>query len=197
MSSFDTKGAMAGAGMGAMAGTMVMPGVGTAVGAGAGLLLGGFMGNDLSAQSDPYFGERGQTESRGLQGNTFRMANMAAQGRGPSAAQQMVEQNRAQNANRAIGMAKSMGGDPGLANRMASEQIQAGNAQASYQGAVLRAREQQEGMALAAQQANAMRGDDVQMAQMRKEADQANKENRAAFLGGMFDSAGSMMGALM
>jgi len=74
------------------------------------------------------------------------LGNWAMTGQGPSAAQDIIENNRAQNAATQIGAAKSMGGDPALANRNAANAIANGNAAATYQGTVLRAQEQQQAM---------------------------------------------------
>ncbi len=193
---FDTEGAATGAATGAVVGS-VFPGVGTAAGAIGGGLIGGFMGNSLSAQTSPYYGEGQANQAYAVQGDALGMMRAGAMGQGPSAAQQMVERNRSQNAAQAVGMAKSMGGDPGLANRNMTNQIARGNADASYQGALLRAQEQQAAQQAYLQGATAARGQGIELAGQRKNMAGQNASNRAGFLGGMLNMGGGLIGGFM
>jgi hypothetical protein len=195
---WDMEGAGTGAAGGALAGTMVMPGIGTAVGAGAGFLLGGMMGDSMSAQTDPYRFGKSQAEMRNAQGaNAQTLGQWAYTGQGPSNAQNIIDKNRADNAARMVGAAKSMpGGDTVLANRQAQEGIAQGQQAATLQGAMVATQEQQQAMQAYQAQLNQARQADVEMASKRLDIDQANKQNRAGFLSGMMNMGGSGGGLL-
>jgi hypothetical protein len=196
---WDWEGSGTGAAGGALAGTMVMPGIGTAVGAGAGFLLGGMMGDSMSAQTNPYAHGEAQREMRLAQGaNAQTLGRWANTGEGPSNAQAMIDKNRADNAARMVGAAKSMpGGDNVLANRQAMEGIAQGSQAATYQGAMIRNQEQMQAMMAYQNQMNQARQADVEMAKARLQVDQENKKNRAGFLSGMLNMGGGMTGGLM
>lgn len=195
---WDWEGSGTGAAGGAIAGTMVMPGIGTAVGAGGGFLLGGMMGDDLSAQTNPYRFSSDMAAARGDQSGTLATNQRWAEtGQGPSSAQALIDKNRADNAARSIGMAKSMpGGDTVLANRAAQQAIAEGNSSATFQGAIMRNQEQQQAMQNTIAQENARRQQDIAVYQQRQEAEQKNKENRAGMLSGLLGMGGSGGGLL-
>lgn len=201
-------GAALGASIGGTAGTMVMPGVGTVVGAGGGALIGGVVGgmggmgdimDNLQGVSDAGGWWAQQNDSRIRQERDMgTVRNWALTGQGPSAAQQLIAANRAQNAAQMIGAAKSMpGGNPALANQMAAEGIARGNAQATIGGAQIRSQEQQEQIRnlLAGEQAQRQTSLDAYKA--RQAVDANNQENRQGFLGGIMSSGGGMMGGLL
>lgn len=116
----------------------------------------------LTGQYDPAQVPNIQAEPRADQrGAEKTLGNWAMTGQGPSAAQDIIENNRAQNAATQIGAAKSMGGDPALANRNAANAIANGNAAATYQGTVLRAQEQQQAMQNYLDSLHATRAQDI------------------------------------
>lgn len=195
---WDWEGAGTGAAGGALAGTMVAPGIGTAIGGAGGFLLGGMMGEDLSAQSDPYRFTGLHAASRADQTGTIEAnKGWALRGEGPSNAQALIEKNRADNAARAMGMAKSMpGGDSVLANRAAQEAIQQGDAAASFQGALMRNQEQQQAMNNLIAQENARRAQDIAVYQTQQQVAQQNAANRTGFLSGMLGIGGGGGGLL-
>ncbi len=199
---WDWEGAGTGAAGGALAGTMVMPGIGTVIGGVGGGLLGGLMGDSMSAGVDPYRFTGQSAQSRGDQTQTIGMnQRWATTGEGPSNAQALVEKNRTDNAARAMGMAKSLpGGDSVLANRQAQEAIAQGDAQASFQGALMRNQEQQQAMQNLVAQENARRAQDIAIFQQQQETAKSNAENRSGFLSGMLGmggSGGGMLGGLI
>ncbi len=197
--SWDWEGAGTGAAGGAIAGTMVMPGIGTAAGAVGGGLLGGMLGGTMSAQTDPNQFNRDQAAARAMQmQNAQALQRWAYTGEGPSQAQAMLEKNRADNAARMVGMAKSMpGGDTVLANRQASEGIAQGNANAAYQAALTRSAEQQAAMAALQNQENQIRGTDVNVQGQKLGVEQENKKNRTGFLSGMLSMGGGAGGGML
>lgn len=192
---FDDEGAATGAIGGAAVGTAIMPGVGTVLGGLGGAAIGGFLGGALSgtADVDQYAARSNAIGARQTQ-NADMLGQWARTGQGPSAAQAMVQRNRAENAAQQVGMAKTMGGDNALANRAASEGITQGNAEAAYQGQQLRAQEQQAVMQQYTQALASQRAAEVAQYQAQLGVSQKNAENRAQFLGGMMSGAGGMMG---
>lgn len=196
---WDWEGAGTGAAGGALVGTVAMPGVGTLVGAGAGGLLGGLMGGSLSAGVDPNQFNRDQAAARKMQmQNAGALQRWAYTGEGPSNAQAILEKNRADNAARMVGMAKSMpGGDSVLANRQAAQGIAEGNAAATYQAALLRNQEQQQAMQQLQNQENQIRQTDAEIAAKKLAVEQENKKNRAGFLSGMLGMGGGAGGGLL
>jgi hypothetical protein len=189
---------MAGAGTGAMVGSAVMPGIGTAVGAGAGLLFGGFLGPMLSGSVDAekYALEQAQTRAK-LGQFTNRLGQWAEHGNPHSVAQQMVQHNRGENAATQVGMAKTMGGDNALANRIAAEGVTRGNLESSYQGQVLKAQEQQAATQqyLAAMDAQRMR--DIEMYNAKQGNAQVSAARDADFYGGMLNEGAKAAGGAM
>lgn len=201
-------GALAGASIGGTAGTMVMPGVGTAVGAVGGGLIGGALGgmgglggimDNMQGVTDAggWWAQQNDARRRQEQ-DTNVVRNWALTGQGPSAAQQMVNANRAQNAAQMVGAAKSMpGGNPALANQMAAEGIARGNSQATLQGAQLRAQEQQEQMKNLLATEQAQRETSLDAYKARQAVDINNQENRKSFIGGLMSGGGGLMGGFM
>jgi hypothetical protein len=188
----------AGAVGGGVAGTMIMPGVGTAAGAIGGGLLGGLMGDKLAAQSPGTNGLTNQQWGRNQQVGNIQNLQAQAAGMGPSAAQGMIEKNRADNAARAMGQAKSMpGGDHVLANRAAADAIAQGNQEATWQGATLRAQEQQAAQQQLGGALNDNRGQDIDLYKMRQDINAKNKEKESEMLGGLLNMGGGMAGGLM
>lgn len=199
---WDWEGAGTGAAGGALAGTMVMPGIGTAIGAGAGFLLGGGLGGTMSAQTDPYrFGESNREMRNAQAANAQTLGRWAYTGEGPSNAQAIIDKNRADNAARMVGAAKSMpGGDTVLANRQAQEGIAQGQQAATLQGAMVANQEQQQAMQAYQNQMNQARQGDIDVMSKRLDVDQQNKQNRAGFLSGMLNmgsSGGGLLGGII
>ena len=123
---------------------------------------GGAAWDSLTGQYDPSTVPNLQNDTRNDQIKAGReLQGWAFTGNGPSAAQNIIEQNRAQNSANQLGMAKSMGGDPALANRNAASAISQGSQAATYQGTVLRAKEQQDAMAKYLAQLSSIRGADM------------------------------------
>lgn len=118
--------------------------------------------DSLTGQYDPNSVPNLQEHEMRLQHEAQgKLKDWAFTGNGPSVAQTMLDHNRALNTANQIGAAKSMGGDPALANRMAAEGITQGNAQATYQGTLLRSQEQQQAMENYLNQLNATRAQDL------------------------------------
>mgnify|MGYP001033298388 CR=1 FL=1 len=187
---FDTGGAASGALSGAAAGTAVMPGIGTAVGAIGGGLLGGLLGGAEEAEMSEE-----EKQIRRMQLANLQRLEQRAAGRGiPSAAEQMVQHNRAENAGRQMSFAKSLGGDPALANRLASEGVARGNAEASYQGAQIRAQEQQAAQAAYNQALGQARGPDASFSATQTGVNLAEKERQRKMYGDMLNNAGQVVG---
>lgn len=160
-----------------------------------GLLMSGY--NALSGQTDPMPDQKQQRQSRHQQQIALgTVGNWAMTGQGPSAAQNMVERNRAENAAQQVGMAKTMGGDPSLANRNAQEGIARGAADASYQGAVLRSQEQQQQMQNYLTGLNQLRQGDIDVYGNTLAARQQNAANKQQFWGGIMDKAGMAIGGM-
>lgn len=189
---------MAGAGTGAMVGSAVMPGIGTAVGAGAGLLFGGFLGPALSGAVDPerYAIEEAQTRAK-LGQFTHQIGEWARTGQGPSAAQAMVAHNRGENAATQVGMAKTMGGDNALANRIAAEGVTRGNLESSYQGQVLRSQEQQAMIDQYLRVMDMQRARDIDMYNAKQGNATHSAERNANFYGGMLNEGAKVAGGSM
>jgi hypothetical protein len=191
-------GAMIGAGAGAPLGPVGMAG-GAVVGGVIGGLSDGDLMGDLQGQTNPnlYDGtQRGRSQQQGA--FLGKVGNWAMTGQGPSAAQQLVEMNRQQNAANMIGSAKSMpGGNPALANQLASEGIGRGNAAATLQGAQIRSAEQQAMINnwLTGQQA--ARDADIRVQELKLGAAQKNTEGRQGFLGGLMSGGGGALGGMM
>lgn len=126
------------------------------------------------------------------------VGNWGLNGTGPSAAQRLVEMNREQNAANMIGSAKSMpGGNPALANQLASEGIGRGNAAATLQGAQLRSQEQQAAMQNYLTGLGQMRQQDIDMYGRLLGAEQQNTAGRQAAIGGMMNPIGGMLGGIL
>lgn len=201
-------GAMAGAAIGGTAGTMVMPGVGTAVGAVGGGLIGGVLGGmgglggimdnmQGVVNADAGSGAQHLQRDRQLTEQNV-LSNWAMTGNGPSAAQQLLQQNRAQNAAQQIGMAKSMpGGNAALANQLAAEGIARGSGMATVNAAQMRAQEQQMAMQQLMAARQATRESDIDMYRSKQAVNMHNQDNRKDFIGGLMSGAGGMMGGLL
>lgn len=103
--------------------------------------------NSVSGQQNPNNVPNLQAEPRADQrAGEKTLGTWAMTGEGPSAAQELISRNRAENAAQQVGMAKSMGGDPALANRNAAEGIARGSSEAAFQGSIMRSQEQQQAM---------------------------------------------------
>lgn len=195
---WNWEAAGAGATGGAVAGTMVAPGFGTVVGGVGGGLLGGLLGDSLSAQQPSSGYLKNQEWGRNQQVGNIQGLQAQAAGMGPSAAQGMIEKNRADNAARALGYAKSMpGGDHVLANRAAADAIAQGNQDATWQGATLRAQEQQAAQQQLTGAIGDQRGQDLDLYKTRQEIEAKNKEKNAQMLGGLLNMGGGMAGGFM
>lgn len=201
-------GALAGASIGATAGTMVMPGVGTAVGAVGGGLIGGVVGgfggfgnimDNMTGVVNPEADQSREVEMRNQQmAEQGVLSNWAMTGNGPSAAQRLLEMNRAQNAAQQIGMAKSMpGGNAALANQLAAEGIARGSGMATVNAAQLRAQEQQAAMQQLMAARQATRESDIDMYRNKQAVNMNNAENRQGFIGGLMSGGGGLMGGLL
>lgn len=159
--------------------------------------VGDFYSQTLTGQVDPNRRTGKEKSARKMQKQGLQtVGNWAFTGEGPSAAQEMVQHNRSANAANQIGMAKTMGGDPALANRMASTGIAQGNADAAFQGSVLRSQEQQQAMQNYLQGVQAMRQQDLQKYQAQIGVDQQNAANRKEFVGGLINKGASAIGGV-
>lgn len=187
---FDTGGAATGALSGAAAGTAIMPGIGTAIGAVGGGIIGGLFGGADEAEMSE---EEKQIRMMQL-ANLQRLQQQAAGNGIPSAAEQMVQHNRGENAARQMSFAKSMGGDPALANRLASEGVARGNAEASYQGAQIRSQEQQQAQAAYNQALGQARSPDANFSTVQTGVGLAEKERQRKMYGEMMNNAGQVAG---
>ncbi len=186
---FDTGGAATGALSGAAAGTAIMPGIGTAIGAIGGGLFGGFFGGEQEAAMS----EEEKQVRRMQMANLQQLQNQAS-GKVASAAQPMIEHNRAENAARMVGTAKTLGGDPALANRMAADGIARGNAEAAYQGTILRAQEQQAAQQQLNQALGQARGPDAAFSAMQTGVGLEEAARRRQMYGDMLNNAGQVVG---
>lgn len=186
---FDTGGAATGAISGAAAGTAIFPGIGTAIGAIGGGLLGGFFGGEEEAVMSEE-----EKQIRQMQMANLQRLQSQAQGGGTSAAQKMVEHNRAENAARQVGTAKALGGDPALANRMAAEGIARGNAEAAYQGEILRAQEQQAAQQAYSQALGQARSPDANFSSTQTAVNLEEAERKRQLYGQMLNNAGQIAG---
>jgi hypothetical protein len=183
---------------------MVMPGIGTAVGGGAGFLIGGMGGfgniwDHMTGQTstDNVYSADVRTRSGQQSAALGQVGHWGMTGQGPSAAQQLVEMNRSQNAANMIGSAKSMpGGNPALSNQLASEGIARGNAAATLQGAQIRSAEQQAMIQNYLTGLQSAREADAQMYQTKLQGEQQTTAGKQGFIGGLFSGAGGMMGGM-
>ncbi len=189
-----------GAAVGALAGAPLGP-----WGAAGGAVFGGVAGG--LSDGDIFQDLKGQTSSKNQysdwqadraakQTGMLDMTQHWAQtGQGPSAAQQLVQMNRSQNAANMIGSAKSMpGGNPALSNQLAAEGIARGNAAATLQGAQIRSQEQQamiDNTMTGLQQA---RQADIDMYRAKLENEQKNTAGRQGFIGSIMGGFGGMGG---
>ncbi len=187
---FDTGGAATGALSGAAAGTAIMPGIGTAIGAIGGGLFGGFFGGS----EEPVMSEEEKQVRQMQLANLQRLQTQAAGQGSPSSAERMVEHTRAENAASALGMAKTIGGDPALANRLAADAITRGNAEASYQGGLIRSQEQQAAQQLYTQALGQGRSPDASYTQHMNVMNAAEAERRRQMYGSMLNNAGQVVG---
>lgn len=151
--------------------------------------------DSLTGQYDPSSVPDLQAQTRGDQRLAQgQLQGWAFTGQGPSAAQSMIEHNRAANAGMNIGAAKSMGGDPALANRNAANAIAQGNAAATYQGGIIRATEQQQAMQNYLNSLNATRAQDMNYQNAMYGIGQGNAANEQqawmSLLGGLGKAAG-------
>lgn len=204
--SWSWENAGGGALTGGAIGTMIAPGPGTAIGAGAGGLIGGFGGfgniwDSMTGQTDPdnRFSNSQTNRSKKQAVALGTVGDWALTGNGPSAAQGLLDQNRAQNAAQMISASKSMpgGGNPALANQMASEGIARQNAAATASAATLRAQEQQQMMQNYLASLQAAREADINMYGKSKAVDVQNTENKQGFLGGLMGGGGGMIGGIL
>lgn len=151
--------------------------------------------NSLTGQYDPNEVPNLQNDVRkGQVGAQQELSGWALKGEGPSAAQTMLDHNRATNTAQQIGAAKSMGGDPALANRMAAEGITQGNAQATYQASILRAQEQQQAMENYLNQLNATRSQDLGYQNAMWNIGQGNSSRAQDAWMGLLSSGGAVAG---
>lgn len=157
--------------------------------------IGDFYSKTLTGQTDPNRRTGNINQSRGMQREGLgTVGDWAFTGTGPSQAQGLVQRNRAEGAAQQVGMAKTMGGDPALANRNAAEGIARGNAEASFQGAQLRAQEQQQAMSNYLQGVQAMREQDQGLYNTQIGVDQQNAANRQSFWGNAINTGASAIG---
>lgn len=174
---------------GAAAGTAIMPGIGTAIGAVGGGLLGGFLGGTEEAEMSPE-----ERQARQMQLAQLAQLERQANGGPNIATERMVEHNRAENAATQVGYAKTLGGDPALANRMAAEGITRGNAEAAYQGQQLQAQEQAQAQALYANALNNLRAADAGAAGVQTMVHQQNLDKERAMYGAMMNNGAQVAG---
>jgi hypothetical protein len=116
----------------------------------------------LTGQYDPSSVPNDQKwEADRQRGNAALLGKWATTGEGPSQAQALLDRNRGINAATQLGAAKSLGGDPALANRNAAEAISRGNADATFQSGIIRTQEQQQAMQNYINALNATRAQDL------------------------------------
>lgn len=206
----DAKsGAFTGAGVGAAAGTAVMPGVGTVVGGAAGAIGGGLIGgfggfggglwDTMSGQIDPNarYGDEAQARKQQV-ANDQTLQNWAYTGNGPSAAQGVLERNRATGQAQALSNAKELsGGNMGMAARLANRQQAQVSADSGYQAAQIRAQEQQNAMQAYQRGLEIRRQQDQQRAEAQMAQDQKNAEKESGFIGDTLSNIGSGLGGLL
>jgi hypothetical protein len=166
-----------------------MPGIGTAIGAIGGGLIGGFLGGTDEAEMSPE-----ERQARQMQLAHISRLQASANGGPNVATERMVEHNRAENAASQVGYAKTLGGDPALANRMAAEGIARGNAESAYQGQQLAAQEQHANQQLLAQTLNNLRAADAGNASIQTAVHQANLDKERAMYGSMMNNAAGTVG---
>lgn len=207
----DAKtGAVTGGVAGATAGTMVMPGVGTVVGGAAGVIGGGLIGgmggfggglwDTMSGQADPdrrFDAEGIKGTAQAMRANEQRLGDWAYTGKGPSAAQGLLERNRSEGQMRALSNAKSMGGgNAALSAQLANRQQSQVSADSGLQSATLRSQEQQNAMAAYQAALETRRQQSIDLAKAQQEADQKNAENNSDFIGGLMSGAGGAIGGM-
>lgn len=205
----DAKsGATTGAVTGATAGTMIMPGIGTVVGGVGGALIGGGIGgyggfggglwDTLSGQTNT--GQFGDANAIGakMEQNENVLGQWAQTGSGPSAAQQLLERNRATGQGRALSNAKALGGgNQGLTAQLANRQQAQVNADANLQSSTLRAQEQQNAMQAYQQAMQVRRQQSIDQQKAVLDAEQKNAENNSGFIGSLLSGAGGAMGGML
>ena len=199
------KTAVAGAGTGAvigaplgpigMAGGAVIGGVGGYLAEGAGDVWDTLSGTgfDPNARFDQADQSRGQQQQAGKV-----VGNWAMTGNGPSAAQQMLERNRAGNAATAIGAAKAMNtsGNPALGARMGQQATERGVADASYQAYELRMKEQQQVMQQYLAMLDAARQADINTGEIKLAADMEKSKREGQAITGFLSGVGSVAGGM-
>jgi len=151
--------------------------------------------NSVTGQYDPNSVPNLQNDTRNQQVGAERVVgDWALTGKGPSAAQELVARNRAEGAATQVGMAKSLGGDPALANRNAAEGIARGNAEASFQGSLLRSQEQQQAMQNYLDSLHATRAQDLGYQNALWGIGSQNAANEQAMWMSLLSSAGKAAG---
>lgn len=196
-----TAGAATGATVGAPLGPVGMAG-GALIGGAAGYLAegAGDVWDTLSGtgfNADSRFGEANQSRGQQQQAGQV-VGNWAMTGQGPSAAQAMLERNRAGNTAAAVGAAKSAGAgsNPHLASRYAADAAARGVADASYQAQELRMREQQQAMQQYLAMLDAARQADISTGEIKLASDMEKSKREADTIGGFLGGAGSAMGGM-
>jgi hypothetical protein len=190
---FDWGGAGTGAGFGALAGTAIMPGIGTAIGAVGGGLIGGMAGDVTEGNWDRRFDKA--DASYVAQNDNIGDLKEWSEGRGPSAAQDLLERNRSDVSQRSLAYAKAgAGGNPALAAQMANQQQWHGNADAGLQSATLRAQEQQNAMAAYTQALQTRRQQDLDQAKAQMEGDLKDADAKSGMIGSIMGGVGGLLG---
>lgn len=186
--SFSGSGAASGALAGGVAGASLGP-IGAGVGAVAGGLFGGFFGpSEVNPNQDEI------NRLIGLQHQNDFALQQAALGKGPSQAQALLSHANAENAANQIGYAKTLGGDPALANRIAAEGVVKGNLENSHQAALLRSQEMQQAQEAYTGQLNAERGANAGFYGQQMQREGQNNATKQAWQGQLFQ-AGAKAGA--
>jgi hypothetical protein len=203
---------LSGAGTGALVGGAagsVLPGVGTAIGAGVGAVGGGLYGYFKNKSLSDVLSGAGTDVTGSLSGPMASLdtqqglVNTAAQwgttGNGPSAAQAMLERERAAANARALGQAKSMaGGNPALQATLASNTASSEQQGALNQATALRAQEQQAALNAALTGQNNITQGQQGVSNAKIAGDEENNKRNGSFfskaLGGLGGGIGGMFG---
>lgn len=173
---FSWQDALSGGTGGAMAGSSFGP-IGTIGGGIIGGLLGGFGGGNAPNRNDyllPGYQQRADQlnqftnqwgtinqPSQGYQTNALNLLQQGAVGKGPSAAQSLLQSARDENIGNQMSLAASGRGNAALNSRNAMQNIATLNQQAANQAATIRAQEQQAALAGLSGLSTSARGQDI------------------------------------
>lgn len=157
-----------------------------------------YEGSYLQPEKDPNL-KKSRAQQASMLGP---LQEWAMTGKGPSAAQSMVAEERNKNINQAMGLAKSMpGAGYGAQQAMASQGAATAMGEAATAGAQLRSKEQQAAMGLYAQAMDAYRRGDIDTyraaAQAYADKEKANAEVAAQNAASKRGIMGKMFGGIL